>query len=110
MRHIKTADKKSFFKVLESTPSAQAAIMVLQPVQSTGEPANEHPHSEQWLFVVSGSGKAVVNKRRIDIRSKSLLLIHKNEVHQITNTGSRQLVTLNFYAPPAYTKNGDLKE
>jgi mannose-6-phosphate isomerase-like protein (cupin superfamily) len=110
MRHIETANNKSLFKVLESTPSAQAATMVLQPGQSTGEPQNEHPHSEQWLFVVSGTGKALVNKRQIDLRPKSLLLISKGEVHQIRNTGRRPLVTLNFYAPPAYSEDGEPKE
>jgi mannose-6-phosphate isomerase-like protein (cupin superfamily) len=109
MRHIQTANKTSFFRVLESTPSAQAAMMVLQPGQSTGEPQNEHPHSEQWLFVVSGSGQALVKRRRVELRGKSLLVIHKGEVHQITNTGRRQLVTLNFYVPPAYTQDGELK-
>ena len=84
--------------------------MVLQPGQSTGEPQNEHPRSEQWLFVVSGSGRALVNKRRFAIRENSLLLIEKKEIHQITNTGRRPLVTLNFYAPPAYTKNGEPKK
>jgi mannose-6-phosphate isomerase-like protein (cupin superfamily) len=110
MRHIQTVNKKRFFKVLESTPTAQAAMMILQPGQSTGEPKNEHPHSEQWLFVVSGSGKAAVNKRPVELRGKSLLVIHKGEVHQITNTGRRPLVTLNFYAPPAYTRDGELKD
>jgi mannose-6-phosphate isomerase-like protein (cupin superfamily) len=85
-------------------------MMVLQPGQSTGEPRNEHPHSEQWLFVVSGSGKALVEKGRVDLRAKSLLVIHKGEAHQITNTGRRRLVTLNFYAPPAYSKDGETKK
>jgi mannose-6-phosphate isomerase-like protein (cupin superfamily) len=110
MRLIQTTDTKSFFKVLKSTRTAQAAMMVLQPGQSTGEPQNEHPHSEQWLFVVSGTGKALVKKRHVQLRGKSLLIIQKGEVHQITNSGRRPLVTLNFYAPPAYTKDGELKE
>lgn len=110
MRHIQTTKHRASFEVLHSTPSAQAAMMVLQPGQSTGEPHNEHPHSEQWLFVVSGSGKAVVNKRRVELRDKSLLLINKGEAHQVTNTGRRPLVTLNFYAPPAYTKHGELRK
>ena len=84
-------------------------MMVLQPGQSTGEPQNEHPRSEQWLFVISGSGKALVNKRRLSIRANSLLLIEKGEVHQVTNHGRRPLVTINFYAPPAYNKDGELK-
>ena len=68
---------------------------------------NEHPQSEQWLFVVSGSGRALVNKRRVAIRANSLLLIKKGEIHQVTNTGRRALITVNFYAPPAYTKDGE---
>src|SRR5207248_4079176 len=98
------------FKVLDTTRSAQSAVMVLQPGESTGEPQNEHPRSEQWLFVISGTGKALINKRRVAIRKKSLLLIEKGEIHQVTNTGRRPLVTLNFYAPPAYTKDGEPKK
>ena len=50
MKHIKTGATRTFFKVLAGTRSAQAAMMVLQPGQDTGEPASEHPRSEQWLF------------------------------------------------------------
>src|SRR5437763_14347533 len=110
MKHIRTAVKRGFFKILVSSRAVQTAAMVLQPGESTGEPQNEHPHSEQWLFVVSGAGKALVNKRRVAIREKSLLLIEKGEIHQVTNTGRRPLVTLNFYAPPAYTKDGEPKK
>jgi mannose-6-phosphate isomerase-like protein (cupin superfamily) len=109
MKYINTNSKRAFFKVLDTTVSAQSAVMVLQPGKSTGEPQNEHPRSEQWLFVVSGGGKALVNGRRVAIREESLLLIEKGEIHQVTNTGRRPLVTLNFYAPPAYTKDGSPK-
>src|SRR5437773_1014795 len=105
MKHIKTGTKHAFFKVLASTRSAQAAMMVLRPGQSTGEPQNEHARSEQWLFVISGGGKALVNKRRLSIRANSLLLIEKGEVHQATNNSRRPLVTINSYAPPAYDKD-----
>jgi hypothetical protein len=37
----------------------------------------------------------------------ALLLIEKGEPHQIINTGA-PLVTINFYSPPAYRKNGEL--
>jgi mannose-6-phosphate isomerase-like protein (cupin superfamily) len=109
MKHIPTGNVRAFFKVLASTASSQAAIMVLRPGQSTGEVQNEHPRSEQWLFVVSGSGKATVGKRRVALRENSLLLIEKGEAHQVVNTGNRTLTTINFYAPPAYTKDGEVK-
>ena len=109
MKHFKTRSHRKFFKVLHATRSAQAAMMVLQPGQSTGEkPENEHPWAEQWLFVISGTGRAKVGGRRTALRENSLLLIDKGEPHQVTNTGRRPLVTLNFYAPPAYTPDGEL--
>jgi mannose-6-phosphate isomerase-like protein (cupin superfamily) len=109
MKHFKTGTHRSFFKVLHATRSAQAAMMVLQPGQATGEePENEHPWAEQWLFVISGVGRAKVGKSRVSLRENSLLLIEKGEPHQVVSIGRRPLVTLNFYAPPAYTMDGEL--
>ncbi len=107
MKHIRTTGKRSLFNVLAATRSAQAAMMTLRPGQDTGEPQNEHAQSEQWLFVISGTGRAKVGRRTMTLSEGSLLLIENGEVHQVKNTGRRQLVTINFYAPPAYSKNGD---
>ncbi len=107
MRHVNTGSKRGTFKALHSSRSAQAAMMTLQPGQDTGEPENEHPRSEQWLFVISGTGKARVNNRTVSIKENSLLLIEQGEIHQIRNTGRRPLVTINLYVPPAYTPDGD---
>jgi mannose-6-phosphate isomerase-like protein (cupin superfamily) len=109
MKHIKTGSVRTFFRVVADTRSLQAATMVLQPGQTSGEPSNEHPRSEQWLFVVSEHGRVVANKRSTAIRTNSLVVIERDEVHQIKNTGKQPLVTINFYVPPAYTKRGELK-
>lgn len=109
MKLLKTRNVRSEFRVLATTRSAQAAMMTLGPGQSTGDaPENEHPRAEQWLFVVSGAGRAVVGKRRVAIAQNSLLLIEKGEAHRITNTGREPLVTLNLYAPPAYGKDEEV--
>ena len=97
------------FKVLHSTADAQAAIMTLRPGQETGEIQNEHPKAEQWLFVISGDGQAIVGRRTLRLKERSLLLIPKREAHQIKNTSKRPMITLNFYAPPAYTKHGEVR-
>ena len=110
MRHFKAAAKRSFFEVLYSTASSQAAVMVLKPGQSSSEqPENEHPRSEQWVYVISGTGRAIVEGRRQALKDGSLLLVEKGEAHQVTNTGRRPMVTVNVYAPPAYTDAGDLR-
>lgn len=111
MRHIKTGSQRGFFKLLASSGSAQAAMMVLRPGQKSGEEKeNEHPNAEQWLFVVSGTGTARVGKRRVPLRDHSLLLIERGEAHQVENTGRRRpLVTLNLYVPPAYDEKGEVR-
>ena len=109
MKHFDISKHRSDFKVLASTRAAQAAVMVLEPGVTTGEPSNEHPRSEQWLYVISGTGRALVGRRRTALRKGSLLLIEKGEVHQVANTGRTPLLTLNFYAPPAYTRSGELR-
>src|SRR5687768_9294322 len=110
MKYIMTGARKAKFALLASTPSAQAAMMTLQPGGSTGETIeNEHPNAEQWLFVVSGTGRATVGRRSVKLSPRSLLLIKKGEPHKITNTGRSSLVTLNLYVPPAYTRSGDVK-
>jgi mannose-6-phosphate isomerase-like protein (cupin superfamily) len=56
---------------------------------------------------VSGSGQAIVNRRRYRLRAGTLLLIERGDTHEIKNTGREKLVTLNLYVPPAFTAEGD---
>lgn len=110
MKLIATGSKRSVFDVLHSSGNAQAAMMTLRPGGASSDQAeNEHPRCEQWLFVLSGSGRATVGKRSVELKANSLLLIEKGERHRILNTGRKMLITFNFYVPPAYTKRGDLK-
>ncbi len=109
MKHLSTGRRREFFKVLASTRTGQAAMMTLRPGQDTGEPQSEHPDSEQWLFVISGTGRARVGRRTVNVKEGSLLLVEMGEVHQVKNAGRRPLVTINFYAPPAYTSAGDTR-
>jgi mannose-6-phosphate isomerase-like protein (cupin superfamily) len=90
------------FSVLQSTERSQTATMVLQPQEATGGPHNEHSISDQWLFVLSGEGRAVVGSEAVELGPGALLLIEAGETHDIKNTGDRPLETLNFYAPPEY--------
>jgi mannose-6-phosphate isomerase-like protein (cupin superfamily) len=115
MKHFKTGVKRGQFDLLVATREAQAAKMTLRPgATSDDEPSNEHPHCEQWLFVISGKGQALIGKRRgalrrVDLAANSLLVIEKGELHQIKNTGRRSLVTINMYVPPAYNDDGEPK-
>ena len=57
--------------------------MVLAPGDKEGGADNRHRGADQWLYVLSGNGEAIVGRRRHKLR------------------------TLNFYVPPAYRKDGN---
>ncbi len=95
------------FRVVFGNPRGQAAEMTLAPGDAEGGPDNRHRGSDQWLFVVAGTGTAVVNRKRYPLRAGTLLLIEHGDTHAIRNTGKEPLRTLNVYVPPAYTAGGE---
>jgi mannose-6-phosphate isomerase-like protein (cupin superfamily) len=98
---------RSDFKIALQNDHAQAAEMVLKPGGTEGGPDNSHRGSDQWLFVVEGTGAAIVDGKRVPLRAGTLLLIERGETHEIRNSGDEPLRTVNFYIPPAYTEDGD---
>jgi mannose-6-phosphate isomerase-like protein (cupin superfamily) len=115
MKLARTQGSRGRFNVVAMTAQLQAAMMSLRGDEKSDEElCNEHPRSEQWLFVISGKGTATVipkggRRRTIALRPGSLLIIQRGEKHQIKNAGHRPLRTINFYSPPAYQKNGTLR-
>ena len=80
--------------------------MTLRPGGSEGGPDNRHRGADQWLFVESGTGVAIVNGRRVTLQPGTLILIERGDRHEIRNSGRTPLKTLNIYVPPAYTNAG----
>jgi mannose-6-phosphate isomerase-like protein (cupin superfamily) len=95
------------FRVAINAESSQAAEMTLAPGESEGGSDNRHRGSDQWLFVVAGSGKATINGRAYPLKPGTLVLIERGDTHKVENTGRAPLKTLNFYVPPAYTTDGN---
>ena len=106
MKHKRLKFGKGF-RVVFDNARGQAAEMVIAPGDAEGNPHNRHAGADQWLFVVAGSGEARINGRKKTLREGDLLLIEKNDRHEIRNTGNTLLRTLNFYTPPAYRKDGN---
>jgi mannose-6-phosphate isomerase-like protein (cupin superfamily) len=95
------------FQVVLNDRNSQAAQMTLAPGDTEGGPDNRHKGSDQWLFVVAGRGAAIVNEVRVPLRPGTLVFIRRGDRHEIRNTGTTPLKTLNIYVPPAYTPAGN---
>jgi mannose-6-phosphate isomerase-like protein (cupin superfamily) len=107
--HKKTLRFGPGFRIAAEVRKAQAAEMVLAPGKSEGDADNHHRGADQWLYVVSGTGVAIIEGRRYVLKQGVLVVIERRERHEIRNTGRTLLKTLNFYYPPAFTTGGHAK-
>src|SRR5262245_60551084 len=95
------------FQVVIDNERSQAAQMTVPPGGHEGGPDNRHRGADQWLFVVSGAGCAIVNGKRYPLRAGSLVLIERGDRHEIRCTGRADLKTVSIYLPPAYSQSGE---
>jgi mannose-6-phosphate isomerase-like protein (cupin superfamily) len=95
------------FRVVLGDKHSQFAQMTLAPGETEGDAENRHRGADQWLYVVSGTGLAIVEGERVELREGTLILIERGDRHEIRNTGSKPLQTVNCYLPPAYTDDGN---
>jgi mannose-6-phosphate isomerase-like protein (cupin superfamily) len=99
------SDQLSFrpgFRVSVGNARSQAAVMVLPVGGTEGGPDNYHRGADQWLFVVKGTGAAIVNGHKASLKPGTIVLIEAGDRHEIRNTGRSLLKTVSVYAPPAY--------
>ena len=95
------------FAVIGSVRDVQAAQMTLAPGDATGGPDNRHTGADQWLYVVSGGGMAIIEGNEHSLSAGTLLVIERGETHEIRCKGNQPLCTVNFYSPPAYRDDGE---
>jgi quercetin dioxygenase-like cupin family protein len=91
-----------WFEVIETSAKCQAATMTLAPGKASGPKGNEHPQSEQVLFVVEGEILAEVGDERKTLRKGDVVIVPAGAAHRFVNHSESTAVTLNVYTPPAY--------
>ena len=99
---VHTRSVKRFFKVLQTGKRSQTAMMTLKPGEESGPMGNDHPRSEQVLFVVRGQLVAEVGTKRRTLKAGDSVHVPLRARHRFVNRSKRPAVTFNVYAPPAY--------
>jgi len=97
-----TNDAKRSFDVLQTSDGSQTAIMALDPGESSGQKANEHPQSEQILLVLEGEVTAEIGDETARLRKGDVVIVPRSAPHRFTNRGEKKALTFNVYVPPAY--------
>ena len=107
MNVVHTGSERRFFRVLQTATKSQTAMMTLKPGQASGPMGNDHPKSEQVLFVISGQVVAEVGDERRTLKAGDCVIVPLRARHRFVNQGRRPAVTFNVYAPPAYDEDDE---
>jgi quercetin dioxygenase-like cupin family protein len=71
----------------------------------TVRPAHSHPNGEEVIYIVSGSGRVMVNGEVSAVREGSAVLFPQGEVHMLQNTGPTAMKVACFFAPATNLDN-----
>ena len=100
-----TRKVRRLFKVLQTSTKSQTAMMVLKPGEESGPMGNDHPTSEQVLYVVEGQVVAEIGSDRRTLKAGDSVIVPLRARHRFVNRSERAVVTFNVYAPPAYDED-----
>jgi quercetin dioxygenase-like cupin family protein len=73
-------------------------------------PAHSHPNGEEVVYIIHGSGRALVNGEVAPIREGSLVLFPQGQAHMLHNTGSEEMKVICFFAPATGLANYRMHE
>ncbi len=62
-------------------------------------PAHAHPQSEELIYLISGSGKVMIEDEVGDVKAGSAVLFEQGKVHMLKNTGDDEMKVICFFAP-----------
>lgn len=94
----KAKNNTYFRQVLESGEKTQIVIMSI-PVN--GEIGMEvHEKEDQILYLVEGSGKAILNEEEENFEAGDIVLVRHGTKHNFVNTGDLDLKIITTYSSP----------
>ena len=73
-------------------------------------PAHSHPHGEEVIYIIRGSGRVLVAGEIAPVREGTTVLFPQGAVHMLHNTGDEEMKVVCFFAPPTDLDNYKLYE
>jgi quercetin dioxygenase-like cupin family protein len=90
------------FKVLMNTDRSQLAVMVLQNGEASGEFGSDHPHADQFLYVLEGNGQLILQGEDIELHPGDAVVIPGGLAHQFVGKSDHPMRSITVYSPVAY--------
>ena len=90
----------------ESLPAKNLSVCVIRVMPGeTVRPAHSHPHSEELIYIINGSGKVMIENEVGVVRAGSAVLFEEGKIHMLKNTGDIEMKVICFFAPATSIDN-----
>ena len=71
----------------------------------TVRPAHSHPNSEELIYIITGSGKVMIENEVGEVRAGSAILFEQGKIHMLQNSGDVEMKVICFFAPATNVDN-----
>ena len=71
----------------------------------TVRPAHSHPNSEELIYIITGSGKVMIEGEVGEVRTGSAVLFEQGKIHMLKNTGVTEMKVICFFASATSVDN-----
>lgn len=90
----------------DSLPAKNLSVCVIRVLPGEAvRPAHSHPHSEELIYIISGSGKVMIEGAVGEVTAGSAILFEQGKVHMLKNTGAVEMKVICFFAPATSLDN-----
>ncbi len=93
-----TKENTNYRNVLFTGKDSQLVVMDIKPGDDIGEEV--HEHTEQTLFLLSGTGKSILDGIERLFEPGDVVVVTPGVKHNFVNTGKESLKIFTLYAPP----------
>lgn len=98
--------------VTKETTGAEHCSVAMIEVQAGQKvrPAHSHPHGEEVIYLVSGSGRVWIDGEIGEVRTGSMVLFPQGKPHMLQNTSDEVMKVVCFFAPATSLDNYQMFE
>jgi quercetin dioxygenase-like cupin family protein len=73
-------------------------------------PAHSHPNGEEVIYILSGSGRVLVDGDVAPVRTGSTVLFPQGKPHMLHNSGAEEMKVVCFFSPATSLENYRIHE
>lgn len=87
------------------SPTHLSMCVIRVPPGEKVRPAHSHPNGEEVIYIISGSGRVLVDGEVDNVEAGTAVLFPQGKVHMLHNTGDVEMKVVCFFAPPTNLEN-----